>query len=153
QHEVIARVGVVAAEPVAPVVAAAAVLTLPGDGLELAGVGLEAEVAAADVHAPHPLPLSPWGRGEPGRRGARESLHALDDAAGVAVGAVDPVVEAPRQTVDAMLLIAFDEAGEEDDLLVGFAVAVGVFGVENVRGAGNEHALAPRKDAGWIAEI
>ena len=43
-----APVGVVVAEPVAPVVAVPAVLGLAALGLELAGVGPEPEVAAAD---------------------------------------------------------------------------------------------------------
>src|SRR5207248_11629480 len=94
EDEVEHRVTVVVAEPVSPVVAAAAELRLARDRLELAGVGLEAEVAAADVHD-------------------LAGLDRLDHAARVAVGAVEPVVEAPDQAVDAVLLIAFLEAGEE----------------------------------------
>src|ERR1700722_17321669 len=105
------RVGVVAAEPVAPVIAAAAELRLAGDGLEFAGVGLEAEITAADID--DALQDFAWDK--------LRRLAGLDLPAGIAVGAVDPVVDAPGKAVDAMLLIAFLEAGEED-FLFDFAV-------------------------------
>src|SRR5207302_2715190 len=116
---------------VAPVVAAAAELRLAGDRLELAGVGLETEVAAADVDD-------------------LAGLDRLDHAARVAVGAVEPVVEAPDQAVDAVLLIALPEAGEEHFLL---DRATNRLCIEDVRRARDNHALAVGRDAGGIAEL
>src|SRR5262249_9173906 len=115
------RIAVVAAEPVAPVVAAAAVLRLTALQVDLAGVGLDAKIATANVHD-------------------LAGLERLDLAAAVAVGAVDPVVQAPDEAVDAVLLVALGEAGVEDDLLVGLAGAFGVLGVEDVGSAGDEDA-------------
>ena len=129
------RVAVVVAEPVAPVVAAAAVLRLAGLRVSNSPVvGLEAKVAAADVDD-------------------LAGLDGFDHAAGIGIGAIDPIVDAPGQAVDAMLLVAFLEARVEDDLLVGLAGAARGLGVEDVRGARHQHALAPRQDAGRKAEI
>ena len=49
EHEVIHRVRIVVAEPVAEVVSIAAVLSLSGGWVELAGVWVPAEVTAANV--------------------------------------------------------------------------------------------------------
>src|SRR5262249_14343536 len=102
--------------------------------LHLAGVRLDAEVAAADVER-------------------LASLRRLHHAAAVAVGAVDPVVEPPDEAVDAVLLIAREEAGEQDLALIGLAIAIRVLGVEDVRGRGPEHALPPRQAAGREADV
>src|SRR5262249_23704909 len=72
-------------------------------------------------------------------------------AAAVAVGAVEPVVQAVIKAIGAMLLIAFHEAGEQYFAHVGLAVAVGVFRVKNIRGGADNHAFAPGDDA--VGEI
>src|SRR5215475_8997644 len=90
EHKVIHRIAVVVAEPVAPVVAAAAVLGQAGFRLNLASLRLDAEIAAAQVHD---FPR----------------LQRLDDTSALAVGSIDPAVEAPGQAVDTMLLIALGE--------------------------------------------
>jgi hypothetical protein len=66
-------------------------------------------------------------------------------------GDVDPIVEAPAQTVGAELLVALGEAGVEDFFLVGFAVAVGVAEEKNVGGGGDDDAIAPGDEA--VGEI
>jgi hypothetical protein len=114
---------------VAPVVAAPAELGLPALGLERAGVGPEPEIAASD-----------------GRRLAR--LRRADRPAAVAVGAVDPAVEAELESIDPVLLVPLDEAREEDLAAVGLAVAVAVLGVEDVGGAGDDDAIPPGNHAG-----
>ena len=75
-------------------------------------------------------------------------LERADLAAAVAVGAVDPAVEAELEAVDPVLLVPLAEAREEDLAVVGLAVAVAVLGVEDVGRAGDEHAVAPGHDAG-----
>src|SRR5205807_2229827 len=122
------------AEPVAPVVARPAELGLAADRLDQALVRLDAKVAAANTHR-------------------CAGLDRFDRAARIAVGAVQPVIEAPDEAVDAMLLIALLEAGEQDDLLVRLAVAVGVLGIKDFGSAGDNDALAPGSDAGRIAEV
>ena len=106
-----------------------AVLGLAALGLELARVGLEPEVAALDVH-----------------RLAR--LERADRAAAVAVGPVDPAVEAELEAVEPVLLVALGEPGEEDLAMVGLAVAVAILGVEDVGRRGDEHAVPPGHEAG-----
>ena len=89
--------GVVVAEPVAPVVAAAAELRLAFDGFELAGVRAEAEVAAADGDGRSVGVLECWSGGLLNPCSITPMLHhsaPSDRAAGVAVGSVDPVVQA-----------------------------------------------------------
>src|SRR5262249_2385200 len=125
---------VVAAEPVPPVVARLAVLRLAGGQLDFARIGLDPEVATANVHR-------------------LAACDRLDDPAAIAVGAVDPVVEPPDKTVEAMLLIPLDKPGEEHLLHVRLAVAIRVLGVKDVRGTRDEYALAPRQDAGRIADV
>src|SRR5262249_48480120 len=121
-------------EPVTPVVGTATVLRLSRHGVEVAAVGPDAQVAARDVHG-------------------LARLCRADAAAAIAVGHVDPVVEAPGQCVDTVLLVALDETGIEDDLLIGLAVAIGVLRVENLRGSGHEDALTPRHDTGRKADV
>ena len=53
--------------------------------------------------------------------------------AAVAVGAVDPAVEAELEAVEPVLLVALAEAGEQHLAMVGLAVAVAVLGIEDVR--------------------
>src|SRR5262245_38407132 len=115
-----AQIAVVAAEPVAPVVAHAALLRASRRRLEFAGVGLDAKVAVAQGHD---SPLAPLGRGAGGEG------PACDVAAEHAARAVDPAVEPIFEAVDAGLIVARAEATVEflDD--VRFAVAVGVLGV------------------------
>jgi hypothetical protein len=48
----------------------------------------------------------------------------------VAVGAVEPAVEAVLEAVGPVLLVARSEAGEENFTKIRFAVVVGIFGVE-----------------------
>src|SRR5262249_49780444 len=116
--------GVAVAEPVAPIVAGPAVLRLAALGFEGSVVGPGAEVAALDV-------------------AGLARLDGFDLAAAVAVGAVDPAVEAVLEAVDEVLRVPLSEAGEQDLAMVGLAVAVAVLGIDNVRGRGDEHALLP----------
>ena len=51
-----------------------------------------------------------------------------------------------------MLLVPFDEAGEQHFAMVGLAVAVAVLGVEDVRGARDQDTLSPGHHAGREAE-
>jgi hypothetical protein len=97
-------------------------------GLELAGVGLEAEVAGA----------------ERDRRilGRARHQRARDPAR-----TVDPAVEAVAQAVHAGLVVVRREAGQERLHLVGLAVAVGVAGEEDVGRCADEHAVAPDRHA------
>src|SRR5579872_992389 len=52
-----------------------------------------------------------------------------------------------------MLLVSLDEARVKNLALVGLAIAVGVFGVENVRSGRDENALAPGQDAGGVGDF
>ena len=64
----------------------------------------------------------------------RLAVEALDRPAEQAARAVDPAVEAVFQAVHAGLVVVGAEAAEEFLHHVGLAVAVGVLGVEDVRG-------------------
>ena len=98
-------------------------------------VGLEPEVAAPD------------------RDGLVVRPRRVADVAAVAPrDAVDPAVEAPLEAVHERLDVLGAEPGEDDLLLVGHAVAVGVPGVQDVRGHRDEdpavvgqHARRPRQ--------
>ena len=127
-------VGVLRAEPVAPVVAIAAELGGAALGFDVAGVGSDPKVAAADEG---------FFAGAGGLQFRIGAVFAVVTAG----GDVDPVVEAPAQAVGAELLVALGEAGVEDFFLVGFAVAVGVTEEEDVGGGGDDDAVAPGDEA------
>ena len=134
EHVMIHGVAVIAAEPVTPVVAAAAELGLAGLSVDQALVGANAKIPAANVQR---LP----------------SLHGLRPAAAVAVGAVDPVIQPPDEAIDAVLLVALGEAGEERLAHVGAAGTGRVFGVEDLRSTGDNHALAPGHHTGREGKV
>src|SRR5438309_2336447 len=95
------EVRVVAAEPVIPIVADAALLRPAGGRLDLAGIRLDAEVSVAE----------------------RELLAGgvRNRAAEQAAGAVDPAVQAVFEAVDAGLVVVRTEAAEELSDHVGLA--------------------------------
>ena len=86
QHILVHRIGIVAAEPVAPVVHRVAILALASLGFDEPFIRANSEIAPADAQ---------W----------LTALEGDNVAAAVSVGAVDPVIQAPEQTVNAMLLI------------------------------------------------
>ena len=89
QHVMPRPVGIVVAEPVPPVVAMPAILRLAALGLELARVRPEPEIAAVD-------------------RRQLSRLQRPHPPAAVAVGPVNPAVQAELEAVESMLLVAFD---------------------------------------------
>ncbi len=105
------RMGILRAEPVAPVVPVATELGRATLGFDFAGVGPEAEIATADGG----FRLRPGGSSD-----GVGSVFAVVTAG----GDIDPVVEAPAQAVGAELLIALAETGIEHFRFVRFAVAV-----------------------------
>ena len=127
KREVEKRATVFATEPVAPIVAHAPVLREPGDGLERAGVRVHAEVVTANI-------------------------HAADDSAEQTICAVNPIIQAEREAVDARLVVVGHEAGEEFFHHVGASVAIGVFGVNDVWRSADERPFFPRHHARWERE-
>src|SRR5260370_35864775 len=89
QDEMIHGIAIVAAEPVAPIVATLAVLSLARLRLEGAVIGPKAKIATADANH-------------------LTSLGGFDLAAAAAVGSVTPVVQSPDDTVQAMLRLALN---------------------------------------------
>src|SRR5262249_43535841 len=77
---------IVAPEPITPIIASATLLGDPGGGLESAGFGLHAKIAAPDINLD-------GSSASGGRRGA------VDDAAEQAVGAINPIVQAKAEAV------------------------------------------------------
>ena len=133
QNIVPAPVGVVVAEPVAPVVAVPAELSLAALRFEFASVGPESEVSAVD-------------------RDRLAGLGGTDHASAVAVGSVDPAIEAELEPIEPVLLVPWPESCEEHVATVGLAIAVGVLGIEDVRRAGDDDPFPPRNQAGGEAE-
>src|SRR5207248_2860731 len=129
QHVMKQRMAVVAAEPVAPVVRISAILRHSGFELHQSLIRPDAQIFSAQI--------------EPGI-----ALPGLNDTAAPAVSAVNPVIESPAQRVDAKLRIPFFESFKERLVKVRFAVAVAIFGVENLRRGRDDRAVAPSDDAG-----
>src|SRR5690606_23401418 len=125
KHEVETRIRIAAPEPVARVVSRAPELRQPGDGVDLSRVGMNAEIASADIDA---LPRA----------------RGLDRAAAIAVCGIEPAVEAPREAVREMLLVPVLEAAVERLASIGLTVAVRILGVEDLRDGDDDGALSPR---------
>src|SRR5262249_3911446 len=119
---------VVAAKPVVPIISHAALLCQTGHRFELAGVGVQAKLLVADVDL-----LAANG--------------ATDHTAEQPVCSINPVVESEAEAVDPGLVIIRVESTEQSLDDVGPTVAIGVFGVENIRRGTNQRALAPRGHA------
>src|SRR5687767_3497706 len=122
------RIGVVAAEPVIPLVAASAELSLTRLSFHFVLVRTNAQIAATDWQL-------------------RACLHGFDFSAAVTVGDVEPIVDSPTESVGAMLLIPRDETGEQLFLFVGPPVPVGIFGIKDLRGRRDQHSISPNFDA------
>ena len=103
--------------------------------LQVAGVGPEPEVRAADRH------------GLIGRAGR------VPAAVIAAVGGVDPVVDPPDEPVDVVLRVGDRKAGEEHLARVGDAVAVAVAQMDDIGRRGHQHAVAPRQDRGRVRQL
>src|SRR6266446_1610071 len=142
-------VGIIVAEPIAPIVSVPAILSLARHGFDQALIGLDAEVVAAQVHRALLLlgrsgasllkQGSPWLSAillwDWSRYPAvpEQCVDCADLATAVAICAVEPVIQAVLEPVRAMLLIAFNETCEERLANVRFAVAIGVLGVKDFR--------------------
>src|ERR1051326_8257300 len=158
--------GVVVSEPVAPVIAVPAKLGFARLRFEGAVGGAKTEVATADVHRFWSAPVlwrfpsrsyfPVWvgiakiqsARGLAHSKTFRQSMNGADSAAAVAVGAVEPVVEAVIEAVDPMLLVAFAKTGEKSHPFVRFAIAVGVLRIKDFWRGADDDALAPGDYAG-----
>ncbi len=61
---------------------------------------------------------------------------------------MNPIVQPVNQAVNAGLIVVRAKAAIEYAANVGRAVAIGVFGIQNVRGGAYQHALSPGRHAG-----
>src|SRR6056297_2868318 len=122
------------AKPVAPVIPIPTKLRGTAECIDRAVVGLYSKVATADVMR---FP----------RRNGRDLVVGTVAAMMAAAGAMDPVVQAPAQTIDTQLLIAFQKSFVQSLLVVGFAVAIGVLQVNDLWRGGHQNTIAPNQDA------
>src|SRR4051812_14411324 len=112
-------VRIVCAEPVSPIIAMSPVLCLAAFGFELACVRTKAEITSVDIND-----------------FAGQNGRYLPTA--VTICAVEPVVQTIIKAVGTMLRIAWMKAGEQNFFHIRSAVAVGVFGVEQIRRSQNK---------------
>ena len=117
------------AEAVALGIEGEAELGEPRHRLDLTGVGAEAEIVAIDRDSRRV--------GAPRR---------CDRAATAAVGGIHPAVGAGAKAIDAELLVAGLEAGEDHLAGLGHAVAVAVGERENVGGGGDQEPPVPSQE-------
>ena len=134
QHHLMNVSSVATDEPPAEIIEREAELGLAGDGFELFRARAKPKVRPAY------------------RNAFARKLRRSDLPAAVPVGHIDPIVEPPLQAVDAVLLVAFDEALEHDAPHVRSLVAVGVFEVVDVRRARHIDPAVPRHHAGRKAQ-
>ena len=123
-------IGIVAAEPVAPVIPEAAVLGLAGQKFVFVGEWVDAEIVPAYVQD---FPCS-------GRTNFSSS---------VAVGNVEPVVQAPGKAIYTVLLVGAGESGEPYFCFVRFPVSVRISCKKNVRCRSDEGTIFPYFNASW----
>ena len=91
-------------------------------------------------------PILLWDRGKCSTR-PDQCVQSANLAAAVAIGAIEPVIEAILEAIGAMLLIAFNEAREKRFTNVRFAVAIGVLGVKNFGRSADDDSFSPRNDS------
>src|SRR5882724_649415 len=115
---------VLIAEPVAKIIAHPAELRAAGGRLKFAGIGLHSKITAADLDF-------------------FAALNAFNNIVTDAAGAVDPAIEAPGEAIHLPLLIFRAKAGEEDFFHVRPAVAIRIFGIENVRRSAHKSPPLP----------
>src|SRR5262245_36620456 len=117
---------------VAPIVASQSELAASGDGFKLFCLGSKPEVPPTNGH----------------RRGIsavlRGSVCPANVAFAPAVGAINPIVQTPVQSVHAQLLVSLGESGQHDAPLVRYSVTVGVSEKPDVRSRGDKHSFFPR---------
>src|SRR2546421_56077 len=106
EHEMEKRITVIAAEPIPPIVAVASKLRLARFRFDQPLVGLDPQIVTTQVHL---------------RAGAERPRPPTAPA----VRAMQPVVQAPAQAIDAQLQVAFAKATVENFALISFAVSVG----------------------------
>ena len=82
-----------------------------------------------------------------GNRFARGIVRPANLSFAAAIRAVNPVVQAPRQSIHAQLLVAEAEAGEQNTPLIRAAIAVRIAEIPDVRRGRDQHAAAPRQHA------
>ena len=116
---------VVVAEPVAIDIAPLAVLGAPRLKFQRTAVRIKAEVVRAERHA-------------------LAGLVADQIAAAVAIGAVEPAVEAEAEAIHQVLRIAVGEAAEPGLAAVANAIAIRVLGKQDLGDVGDEDAVFPR---------
>ena len=121
-------------EPVAEIIAPAAVLGPASLQLEFTRAGIEAEIPSAEV-----------------MDFTRADIAHL--AAAVAVPTVIPAIQAPAEAVEEVLRVSLGEAVEQDRPAVRLAVAIGVLGVKDFGHAGDDHAILPARQAGGIGKV
>ena len=121
-------------EPVAEIIAPAAVLGPASLQLEFTRAGIEAEITAAEI-----------------MDFAGTDIAHL--AAAVAVATVIPAIQAPAEAVEEMLRISLGEAVEQDRPAIRLAVAIGVFGVKDFGHAGDDYAILPARQASGIGKV
>ena len=121
---------VVAAEPVAPVIANSPLLRRSRSGLENSGVRIEAEI---------PLAQSDHGTG----------LHAGDFTTKQTARTIDPAIKAIFQAVDSSLIVVSRKAREQLPHVIRFSITVRVFRIQDVRGGTNQQTISPNRHSGW----
>src|SRR5262249_15892850 len=63
-----------------------------------------------------------------------------------AIGSIEPAVEPQFEAIDPMLRVALSEAREKHVAMIRAAVAIAILGVEDIRGARDQHTITPGDD-------
>ena len=121
-------------EPVAEIIAPAAVLGPASLELEFTRAGIETEITAAEI-----------------MDFAGADIAHL--AAAVAVATVIPAIQTPAEAVEEVLRVSLGEAVEQDRPAVRLAVAIGVLGIKDFGHAGDDHAILPARQASGVGKV
>src|SRR5678816_2390835 len=78
---------------------------------------------------------------------ARESADGANHDTTVAIRSVKPIVETVLKPVHTVLLIPLAKPFQQCHTKVGFAVAIAIFSVKNLRGGTDDHSFAPRHNS------
>src|SRR3954447_26723459 len=116
---------VVVSEPVAPIVAVTPKLRLARDCIDERFIGTDPKIVPAKIYG----------------RSCRPLAGRTHGPATVAIGPVEPVIEAVFETVGTMLLVAFGKAIEERLAHIRLSISISILRIEDLGRSADDHAF------------
>src|SRR5882724_9470947 len=86
-------------------------------------------------------------------RPAAGCARTLDFPVASAVGAINPIINAPKQSVHAQLLVALTKASQQNPPFVGTSIAIIVFQEQDIGRSRDQHTAVPGQNSIWKGQL